>query len=209
MIVSRLRRYESTPRRITRQLLIVASLLTGCTARITPPADLSEPTTVFIADYGQHASLILPRPSGDLAEYAYGEWGWFALNRTGWYWAAPAIALPTPGTLGTRELRGPATAAGVRSQVGLEHLHDLQVERAAIDALLAELDGAFARNQYREVFNKELGLRFVPYEQPYCLFCQCNSLVARWLRQLGCRVEGPALMAEFEVVARRDEGDSP
>ncbi|RMF76937.1 MAG: hypothetical protein D6744_11890, partial [Planctomycetota bacterium] len=107
----------------------------------------------------------------------------------------------TPGTLGTRELRGPPTAEAIRSQISLEHLHELRVERSAVAALLAELDAVFARNREREVINEKLGLRFVPYELPYCLFCQCNSVVARWLRRLGCRVAGPALEARFAVVA--------
>ena len=38
----------------------------GCTMVVRPPADVREPATVYIADYHQHASLLLPRDEGTL-----------------------------------------------------------------------------------------------------------------------------------------------
>ncbi len=171
----------------------------GCVLRVRPPVDPAAPVTVFIADYGQHASLILPRGARSAAEFAYGEWGWFALGRQGWYRALPAIAVPTPGALGTRDLNVPPKLEQIRAVLPVEHLHAVVVSREKAEALLARFDLHLAARGKDEVYNADLGLRFVPYPVPYCLLCQCNSLVVNWLRELDCSVQGLSPTARFVV----------
>jgi len=173
--------------------------LSGCSIAIHPAADIRQRQTVYVCDYGDHASLLLPRGNGRVAEFAYGEWGWFALGRQGWYRAVPAIGWPTTGTLGTRDLAGPATPENLEQQIGLVSLLAVPVEHARIAPLLGRLDLHFAREREREVHNADLGMTFVPYPMPYCLFCQCNSMVAQWLREMGCRTRGFSVVAAFTL----------
>lgn len=182
-----------------RLLLVLLGTAGGCAVRVTPPANLADPVRVFIADYGRHASLILPRNGTTLVEFAYGEWGWFALGRQGWYRAIPAIAMPTPGTLGMRNLHIAPDPTELAAALPCEQVCTLRVERAAAGRLRGRLDAAFARYADRAVYNRDLNMHFVPYPLPYCLFCQCNSVLAQWLRELGCRVRGTALLADFRV----------
>ena len=174
-------------------------LLTACAIRVTPPVELEDPRTIFIADYGRHASLLLPRVNGRLVEFAYGEWEWFALGHDQWYRAGPALLWPTRGTLGKSEFRGPAELDALRAQLAVERVDELQVERTAASALLARLEAAFAEREGESVLNDALGMDFVPHVDGYCIFHQCNSVVAEWLRELGCRVAGCALRADFIV----------
>ena len=177
--------------------------LTACAIRVTPPVELEHPQTVFIADYGRHASLLLPAADGRLREFAYGEWEWFALGHDQWYRAGPALLWPTRGTLGTSEFAGPAEIDAVREQVSAQRIHELQVERAAAAALLARLEASFAERADESVLNSALGMEFVPHADSYSILRQCNSAVADWLRELGCGVSGCALRAEFTVSESR------
>ena len=173
--------------------------LTACAIRVTPPVELESPQTIFIADYGRHASLLLPRVNGRVVEFAYGEWNWFALGRDQWYRAGPALFWPTRGTLGTSELPGPAEIDAIRGQLWAERIHELQVERAAALELLARLEASFAERADESVLNNALGMQFVPHADSYSILHQCNSAVADWLRELGCGVGGCASRAEFTV----------
>ena len=57
--------------------------LTGCSWTVRPPAHPSSPVNVYLTDYGRHTSLILPTPDNRLAEYAFGDWDFFALGHAG------------------------------------------------------------------------------------------------------------------------------
>lgn len=174
-------------------------LLAACTIRVTPPTGLRDPQTVFIADYGIHASLLIPRRDGRIVEYAYGEWEWFALGHDQWYRAGPALLWPTRGTLGRADFEGPAELDAVRRQLTTEEVYELQVERSAAAALLKRLDASFANGGDESVYNDELKMKFVPHPASYSLHRECNSVVADWLRELDCAVAGCAMSANFVV----------
>ena len=70
---------------------VLAALSLGCATRVVPPRAIVSPVTVYIADYGRHSSLILPTDTGCLAEYAYGDWRFYALNQYRWYWGMTAL----------------------------------------------------------------------------------------------------------------------
>jgi len=182
----------------------------GCAIHVAPPVNVRDPVTAYIADYGYHASLLLPRDESTLAEYAYGEWGWFALGKDQWYRALPAIAAPTQGTLARRDLEA-RTPEALRRGLGLEALHEIRVEREAARATLARLDRRFDAAADRKVYNPSVGMWFVPDPLPYSCLCQCNTAVAAWLDELGCRTCGLAVSAMFEVPApeRTEGGGSP
>ena len=176
--------------------------LTACAIRVTPPVKLEAPCTIFIADHGRHSSLLLPRANGRIAEFAYGEWQWFALGNDPWYRVGPALLWPTVGTLGTREFDGPAEIDVIRRQLTTQRIHELRVEQDAAAALLARLDERLTERADERVFNSELAMTFVPHADRYCLFRECNSVVAGWLRELGCGVAGSPLSADFIVEER-------
>ncbi len=178
-------------------LLAVAAL--GCAMHVRSAAELADPVPVFVIDYGYHSSLLLPRPSGEVAEYAYGEWKWFALGQNAWYRLAPVLCWPTRGTLGNRVLSGPPELDNMRAQTGMQSIYELHAEQRRVEALLAELDRRFERHHAEMVINEASQLWFVPDDRPYSLARQCNSEVGEWLEDLGCETRGRPLLARFEI----------
>lgn len=173
----------------------LAALLAGCAHTVEPPHDVAEPVPVFLLDHGRHASIVLARADG-VVRYAYGEWAWYALDRTGPLRALETLLLRSPGTLGRRILAGPPTLEAVQAQVRvpIEHAWRVEVEGARARALDETLDALFEANLDTRVENPLYDLEFVPHPDPYSIGHNSNHVVADWLRALGCRVEtrGPA-----------------
>jgi hypothetical protein len=185
-------------------VLVSQLLLVSCVTVITPPPAPSEPVDVIVADYGRHSSLLLPRSDGSLAEYAYGEWRWFALLDAAW-WRVPAVLLwPTRGTLGRRRLPGPATASALRAQTGALSFHRVTVDRPSAEALLAWLDARWESQSATSWHNAIYDLDFVHDDHGFWLGHTCNAAVAEWLASMGCRVSSPTWVAAFEVRPVRD-----
>ncbi len=189
--------------------LLMLAVPSGCGLRITPPVEPHEPTRVVLADYGAHLSLVLPRSERGCVEYAYGWWDWFALNRDRWYHALPLLIAPGRGTLGRRELRGEASVENVRAQTGVHAVHELSVAERPVAALVAQLDREFEAGRGEELYNPKIELHMAPNPRLYWLHDNCNSAVARWLRQLGARVDGLALLAEVELRDAPQSAASP
>lgn len=171
----------------------------GCAMRITPPAELEQAAVVFIVDYGYHASLLLPREDGQIREFAYGQWDWFALKRDRWYNAVVLALLPGQGTLGRRTLAGPAVRETVARQCPAERLIELRVEREQVLALLERLEREYESGLDTEIFNPFYDMWFVHHPRLYVWYHNCNTVLADWLEELGCRVEGTRLFARFEL----------
>lgn len=187
-------------------LLVVLSLLgtvapLGCTTTIVPPRSTDEPTTVFVLDHGHTTSLVLPDASGDLLRYAFGDLNYYALGNDGAHRAAVALFWPTQGVLGRKRFAGPAESAAVERGVrsGIRQLHELQVERGRVDRLRTRLEQVFHEQRETLVVNESVDLTFVHYPQTYSYFYNSNHAVVDWLRELGCRVEGPAVYARWRV----------
>lgn len=171
----------------------------ACAYRVTPPANPQFPTTVFIADYGDHASLVLPRGQERWAEYAYGEWEWFARGNDAWHRGIP-VMLGSGGALGTRRIECAPEHLSDAFPPGTQFL-SVQVARAATERLLTRLDARFAAAERDTHFNRGSAMNFVPDPQRYSLGHHCNTAVADWLIELGCEVRKGGLSAEFEVAA--------
>jgi hypothetical protein len=125
---------------------------------------------------------------------------WFALGHKQPYRVPVALFVPTRGTLGRREIRSPAGVRLEAEALGAERLHELRVSSADVTALRRRLDERFAAGAaavpapvHRD------GLAFVPDRETYWVAHQCNSVVAGWLRELGCRVSWPVLMSGFRL----------
>jgi hypothetical protein len=181
-------------------VLVVVSLLgvVGCATTVTPPAQVQNPVEVYLADYGRHSSLVLPRDAESMVEYAFGEWRWFALNQTGVFGAFRAICWGSRGTLGSRIISTVDHGWQEESFHGVE-LFSLQVEQEKAGALVERLEERWLRGESEAVYNAVYDFHFVPVEQRYHLFRNCNPVVAGWLRELGCRVPGPALLSNWRL----------
>lgn len=185
---------------MTRALLSILLLaIGGCTTVVIPPANPLDPAPVFIADYGRHSSLVLPRGDGRLVEYSYGQFAWYALEEDEW-WRVPALLfVPQQGALGREEWEAPATAGGVRRHRWVEAVMEVEVAQAQLDRLLARLDARFAAGADTEFRNDHYGLTFVYDEDDYWIGHSCNTAVAEWLRELDCAVPSVALSADYDV----------
>ncbi len=184
--------------------LFAPVLLAGCrTTIVHAPTGLSDPVPIFIADYGKHSSLVLPRDDGTLVEWAYGEWDWFAAGKTG-FWRIPGVMLGDhPGALGRRELGDSGSDTDAQTLVAamrLESAHRVDVERSKAAALVTKLDEAAAAGAPHALFNPENSLIFVPDPRPYSMSFHCNTVTAQWLRELGCDVGDAGFVAEFEIL---------
>lgn len=180
-------------------LAILAPAIPACTTTVGPPANPADPVEVLLVDHGYHAALVLPGGDGP-REYAFGEWRWFALNQDHWY-RAPLLIFPLDAGVG-RSITAldPAAIADLDSTT-------IRVERARADALRTRLDALFDGGEQQD--NPLVGLRFCPCPDRYALWDNCNTRVADWLRELGCRVSGPTLFAEFEVRALPERPSAP
>lgn len=178
--------------------LLLLSVM-GCVTVIRPPVAPEDPVPVLVVDYGHHSSLLLPRTDGGCAEYAFGDWGWFALNRDEWYRACPTLCSPNQGALGRRRLGIPPTRSATEGLIVCRESHELQVARADADRLLRSLDAAFEKSSESRVDNPLMKLEFVRHDVDYCFLVNCNHLVARWLRELGCTIGGSACFSRFRV----------
>lgn len=173
----------------------------GCTTTLVPPADVREPVSVFLLDHGRTPSLVLPAADGGMIRYAYGDWQWYALRRTGALNAIPALLWPTRGTLGRGELAGPADDASIRRQVhvGIEHLYEIRVESEAVQRLRETLDGIYHENLDTLIVTESVGLSFTHHPQSYCALHNSNHVVADWLRQLGVQTRGITCVSTWRV----------
>jgi hypothetical protein len=180
-------------------LVLALACAAGCATSIRPPADPEDPVVVVLVDYGKHASLVLPAPPGGSVEFAYGEWDYFARNKTDLCTGMLALCGVGQGTLGRRLLDVRALAAELRGRVWAEELMELKVARAAAEALRVKLEERYERRRETETANPLNGLRFVKDDEPYVCFNNCNHVVLRWLEELGCRIFGCGWFAAFRV----------
>lgn len=185
---------------------LLAIALTGCTTIIHPPVAPEDPVSVVVADYGYHSSLLLPLPDGGSMEYAFGEWDWFALNRDEWYRVCGTLCCPNQGALGRRRLSMAPTRAVAEGALYCREAHEIRVARASADLLAKRLDDRFRKNLETRVYNPVLRLEFVHDEIDYCFFVNCNHVLARWLRELGCELDGSACFSSFRVEAPQRHG---
>lgn len=189
-----------------RALLIGLALGSGgCAAIIRPPAHPRDPATVILVDYGYHSSLILPKGDGSSAEYAYGQWEYFALNQDDLWHGILAITCPSQGTLGRRDLEVPADVSILKPLVGCREMVPLVVSRPLAEALRARLEVRFRRHPETSVRNDQYGLTFAKDDETYICFHNCNHEVMTWLSELGCEVRGCEWFANFRMDPSEDD----
>ena len=189
-----------------RQVAALAALVTvaACVATyvVTPPP--LEPAAarapVAVLDHGRHSSLVIGLPDGRMVRYAYGDWRWYAEGDTGVAQGYAALFRETPSALGRRVLAGPLTTETLRRQVrvGIEDMLLLDVDAAAAQRLIDELDGIAESGRARMLTNQDVDLDFFPYPVPYTEAHSSNRVLAGWLREMGAEVEGDGLIADWK-----------
>jgi hypothetical protein len=178
-------------------LLLPGLGLGGCHQLIEPPATVSDPVSVFVIDYGRHASLALGSDSG-LVEWSWGDWNWFALERTGPIEGFRALFASPRSTLSRRELASPQNAQELAMLVGANEVLPLEVERERASALLRHLEARWRRRS-EEAVTHPSGRVFVPDDARYSLFNNSVHELARWLETLGANVSGAGVTANFKL----------
>lgn len=188
-------------------LLLTLATLPGCGMTIYAPDHVQDPVSVFIADHGVHSSILLPREDGSIAQFAYSQWHWAALDQDDWYRSPFALVIPNTGTLGWRDFKGPCDFDCVSDRIHtlgrhppMDALFEVEVERAEAAKVLAALDQRWKSQSNGNVFNEKRGMWWVKDASTYSIAHTCNQEVAEWLRSMGCRVTGMAKTASIKVV---------
>jgi hypothetical protein len=153
-----------------------------------------------VLDHGQRSSLILPTADG-MVRYSYGDWQWYALRQTGPAEGTAALFCPTQAGLGRKQLPGPFSPAAISRQVRVEEVVYLTVDARAVDQPVDSLERNFDENSAGQVYNEAYDLVFVPHPDPYTIDHNSNRVVAGWLEQLGCRLEGTTLLSVWQLGA--------
>lgn len=184
---------------IIMALLLVTLLWSACVTSIVPPHSPPNPTTVWIIDYGRHASLVIPN-NGTAVEYEYGEWQWFALGQTQSPRVVPVLFWPTQGTLGRRHRPHLPDEARLKSEASVEHVFRITVSSNAVARLRQNLQTRYEANVQSELFNQDYQMTFVKDPADYTALHNCNHELASWLKDLGCTIRGRAIFARFRLV---------
>lgn len=171
----------------------------GCVTVIRPPASPEDPVTVAVVDHGYHSSLLLPSPEGGSVEYGFGEWDWFALNRDAWINVFGTLCWPNQGALGRRLHAAPPAQVARAGALQCEEMLEVEVARAKASALQRRLEESFQARIETRVTNPLLGLDLVHSDDDYCFLVNCNHMLGRWLRELGCELGGTATFSSFRV----------
>jgi hypothetical protein len=192
--------YRAALRALILLLLLVAALLgTSCVTTVTPPPAQANPTTVYIVNYGRHASLVLPHEDSAV-EFEFGEWKWFALGHSQSPRIVPALFWRTQGTLGRRHLDYRPDRQRLQADRAAEDVLSIPVSAAAARQLHARLTARYEANRHTEIINHEYEMAFVKDPVPYSGWHNCNHELAEWLVQLDCEVRGGAYFARFKVL---------
>jgi hypothetical protein len=154
---------------------------------------------VFLLQDAHHRGLLLPAADGmGLVAWGFGDWDWYALDHDAWYHAFDTVLCPGGGALGRRPTDA-ADGPALRARFPWMELHELAVERAAMLALRADLEGQYAARSAEAHFNARYGMTFVPVEPGFWCCFNCNDATAHWLERLGCEVSWVPVKAWLRV----------
>jgi hypothetical protein len=190
-------------------LSLVVLLCCGCEAVIVPPrVGPSEPSLpVFVADYGYHSSVILPRGDSVMVEYAYGDWTFFAKNQKSLSTTLGALFSSEQATLARRVLLRSPYQDGLQQALSAKSIVRFDAPRERVMELDMALSQRFSQDLDSIIYTPAHDSYFVKDSEHYSLSNNCNHLTARWLQTLGCRVEGTVFGSKFKLKVE-DEGKS-
>jgi hypothetical protein len=180
----------------------------GCQSTVTPPANILNPETIYIAHYDtDHNSVVLPKQTDGsrvYVEYSYGDWRLYANYDQSWWNAFAGMTWPTGGALGRRTLEwdGQDLSMLVELLKSNEHCYaatPVVVEAEAAADLLSLLESRYDAGGLETIHNEAIGLTFVRDQRGYWFWHTCNHEVADWLNGIDCRVRGANPLGRFVV----------
>jgi len=196
---------------------IVLSMLvlgtTGCVS-VYPQKVAVIPTAVYVTDYGIHSSVIIPNGDGRFVEYAFGDWYYAALNHDWPNDALGALLVSFKSGFGRRFIESTPDLKPSSTQPEPERIQVIYVSRDEVETVRRNLDERYRRNLAKAsgkvVHNPENNMDFVPDDERYSFYNNCNDLTARCLRQMGCELKGVVGFSKFQVVrVKQDFVDEP
>lgn len=171
-----------------KRAVLVAFALAGCTALVTPPIPRDTDVEVLLVDEACHKGLVLPNEHGELVEWGFGHYGWYALEQNAWYHAPGTVLWPGAGTLSRR-----TWDAGERERRSGEDVVAFRAPRERALELARDLEHEFDAARGTLHHSVAYSTDFVRSTEHYWIFHDCHDATAEWLEALGCRVE-PALV---------------
>ena len=195
-------------RMLTVALLLTAFAASGCSSVVFEPENPHDPVAVYVLSEGIHTGLIMPQEPDGFVEYGYGEWAWYAEEKTGLFDSVSAALWETQGTLGRRiipvehhsEPTGEDLIAWLKKRGYRVRLSPVWVPRERMRALRQKLAATYEAAKEKGPAHDAHGFTFVHDPHGYWLGCNCADVTADWLRELGCEVT-PALFRTSLSVA--------
>lgn len=181
---------------------LLVSILCACTTVIHPPPAPADPENVILITHGKSSSLVLYDQRGDASRWAYGDWRYYAVGKKRLIDALAALFWPTRSALGRQFIESAPRSLEpllFRMGIGIDETFVIPVERDAVDRLQQRLGNLFSANLDTRLYNPGPRLEFVQHPKPYSLLRNSNSMIAGWLRELGCEVEGLPLLSKWRV----------
>ncbi len=194
-------------------LSLLALSATGCVS-VYPQKVAVVPTDVYVTDYGIHSSLIIPGGDGRYVEYAFGDWNYAALNHDWPNDALGALLVSFRSGLGRRFLDAdPSDLRPHPAKPAPERMQVLHISLDSVEQVRRELDERYQRDlgkaKGKVVHNPENEMDFVPDDEHYSFYNNCNDLTARCLRQMGCELVGVVGFSKFQVVKVKQQFVEP
>ena len=176
--------------------VLLSAALGGCAHRVVPPHGVEDPVTVYLIDYGRHASIALPTEAG-LTEWFWGDWNYYALRNRSLFDGVEALFASAGATLGRRQHDGIEDLAALCRGGSAEAIFAFPIEQSRSTALRRRLQARFS--QRRETLERHAdGREFVRDEtEEYDVFNTSAHKLAEWLRDLGASVEGSSPAAHI------------
>jgi hypothetical protein len=174
---------------------------TGCSGTIHPPENPAQPVTAYVADYGRHSSIVLPAKDGGYVEWAFGDWNWYALGNTKMSNAVEALVCSPQATLGRRQLSPPASDDALKQTLEADHVLRFDVAADRAQQLQDALDQRFAEHAATKRYSDYAKLDCVKDPEHYWGMHNCNHVTMRWLKALGCRVDGMGILSHFTLAS--------
>lgn len=183
-------------------LLAGLMLSTGCATHVVPPARVSEPITVYYADYGVHSALIIPKLSEPkYIEYVFGDYAFSVENKTDPFHTLGALLTSFKSALGRREHLMPPPVAPVPNPPPHKMIA-FEVERSKVVELLAKLDARYRSSPGPAINNPWNNVDYVPDSVHYSILNSCNTLTKENLKALGCDVSGVPILPNFRFAKK-------
>ena len=76
---------------------------------------------------------------------------------------------------------------------------EIECSEQRVKALRRELDARFESRSEQQVYSPKMNMYFVPDDNQYRLWSNCNHMTADWLRELGCEVKGSTYTSKFKL----------